>query len=84
MNKPELRLEIDRNRAASLGVSARDISRTLQILLGGQDISEIKLEGKQYELTGTVGEQFETWRRLLRRIYLEESGLGGEGGSPDV
>ncbi|NQU40886.1 MAG: efflux RND transporter permease subunit [Lentisphaerae bacterium] len=50
MSKPELRVVIDRNRAAELGVSVRDISRTLQILFGGDDISEIKLKGKQYEV----------------------------------
>ena len=32
LNKPELKLDIDRDRAASLGVSIQDISRTLQIL----------------------------------------------------
>src|SRR6185436_20200818 len=34
-DKPELRLTIDRNRAASLGVSIQDVSRTLQIFFGG-------------------------------------------------
>src|SRR6185369_8917659 len=34
LTKPELRLDIDRNRAAALGVSLEDISRTLQILFG--------------------------------------------------
>lgn len=50
MSKPELHVEIDRGRAADLGVSVRDISRTLQILFGGDDISDIKLDGKQYEV----------------------------------
>ena len=38
----------------------------------------IELEGKRYELTGTVSEQFEEWRAILRRIYLEETGFVGE------
>ena len=48
--KPQLNLEIDRNRAASLGISVRDISESLQILLGGLDISRFNFEGKQYDV----------------------------------
>ena len=50
VNKPELRISIDRSRAASLGVSIEDISRTLQILFGGLDLSRIKVEGKEYQV----------------------------------
>src|SRR6185436_9227535 len=50
VSKPELRLNIDRNRAAALGVSIEDISRTLQILFGGLDLSRIKLGGKEYDV----------------------------------
>jgi multidrug efflux pump len=50
VNKPELRVAIDRNRAASLGVSIEDISRTMQILFGGLDLSRIKMAGKEYEV----------------------------------
>ena len=50
VNKPELRIAIDRNRAASLGVSVSEISRTLQILFGGLDLSRIKRDGKEYDV----------------------------------
>jgi len=48
--KPELRLNIDRDRAASLGVSIQDISRTLQMLFGGLDLSRIKIDGKEFKV----------------------------------
>ena len=35
----------------------------------------VELEGKQYELTGTVEQQYDQWRGLLRQIYLEETGF---------
>ncbi len=35
MTKPELRIDINRDRAAALGVSIEDVSRTMQILFGG-------------------------------------------------
>ncbi len=50
VNKPELRIAIDRSRAASLGVTIEDISRTLQILFGGLDLSRIKVGGKEYQV----------------------------------
>jgi len=48
--KPQLNLDIDRARAANLGISVRDISEALQILLGGLDISQFNFEGKQYDV----------------------------------
>jgi multidrug efflux pump len=50
VNKPELRLTVDRNRAASMGVTIEDVSRTLQILFGGLDLSRIKVAGKEYQV----------------------------------
>ncbi len=48
--KPELRVTIDRDRAAALGVSIQEISRTMQILFGGLDLSKIKRDGKEYDI----------------------------------
>jgi len=50
LNKPQLDVEIDRNRANDLGISVRDIATTLQILLGGLDLSTFKLEGETYKV----------------------------------
>jgi len=50
LDKPELRLSIDRNRAAMVGVSIEDVSRTLQVLFGGLDLSRLNLKGKEYDV----------------------------------
>jgi multidrug efflux pump len=50
MNKPQLEVDIDRNRASDLGVSSRDIATTLQILLGGLDLSTFKIGGETYDV----------------------------------
>jgi multidrug efflux pump len=50
LNKPQLEIEIDRDRASDLGVSVRDVATTLQILLGGLDLSSFKLEGETYDV----------------------------------
>jgi len=37
LNKPELRVEIDRARAADLGVDTEDIARALRLMVGGEE-----------------------------------------------
>ncbi len=76
-NKPELRVEIDRNRAAALGVSVEDISRTMQILFGGLDLSRIKLEGKEYEVIAQLDRYSRLTPQDLDRLYVrnQQGGL---------
>jgi multidrug efflux pump len=50
LNKPQLDVKIDRNRASDLGVSVREVASTLQILLGGLDLSTFKLGGETYDV----------------------------------
>jgi multidrug efflux pump subunit AcrB len=46
VDKPQLNVTIDRDRAAALGVTIQEISRTMQILFGGLDLSRVK-KGRQ-------------------------------------
>jgi multidrug efflux pump len=50
LNKPQLEVRIDRDRASDLGVSVREVASTLQILLGGLDLSTFKHEGEIYDV----------------------------------
>jgi multidrug efflux pump len=50
LNKPQLDIAIDRERAGDLGVSVRDVAQTLQILLGGLDLSTFKMGGETYNV----------------------------------
>ncbi len=70
VTKPELRIDIDRNRAAALGVSIEDISRTLQILFGSLDLSRIKLAGKEYEVIAQLQRQSRLVPQDLDRLYV--------------
>jgi multidrug efflux pump len=53
-NKPELQIEIDRLRAAELGVSILDVSQTLQLALSGRRFGYFLMNGKQYQVIGQV------------------------------
>ena len=70
MNKPEVSVEIDRDRAAELGVSVLDISRTLQISLGGEDVSSIKLDGKQYEVIAQLNREHRMTPDEISSMYV--------------
>src|SRR5690606_792712 len=50
LNKPQLDVEIDRNRASDLGVGVRDVATTLQALLGEDDVSTFKADGQTYDV----------------------------------
>jgi multidrug efflux pump len=56
-NKPELRVNIDREKAQSLGVSVQSISQTLQSGLSGQRYGYFIRNGKQYQIIGQVARE---------------------------
>jgi multidrug efflux pump len=53
-NKPELVIDIDRERARTLGVSVSDIAQTLQLALSGQRYGYFIKDGKQYQVIGQL------------------------------
>jgi len=50
VNKPELTVSFDRDRAEDLGVSVRDVAGTLQTLLGGRRVSTFTRNNKLYDV----------------------------------
>ena len=56
LNKPELRITIDRDKAADLGVDVETVGRTLETLLGGRQVTRFKKEGKQYDVVVQVAD----------------------------
>jgi multidrug efflux pump subunit AcrB len=53
-NKPELTIEIDRERARTLGVTMDDVAQTLQLSLAGQRYGYFIMNGKQYQVIGQL------------------------------
>ena len=50
LNKPELRIEIDRDRAADLGVGIDAVARAIETLLGGRNVTRYKRDADQYDV----------------------------------
>ncbi|NER36352.1 MAG: efflux RND transporter permease subunit [Oscillatoria sp. SIO1A7] len=73
INKPELTISIDRAKAANLGISVQDVSRTLQILLGGQQITSFNRGQRRYEVVVQADKQFRASPEDIRDLYVRTS-----------
>lgn len=54
VNRPELRVAVDRDRAADLGVPVRDVSRALQLSFGEQRVGYFFAKGDQFQVMAQV------------------------------
>ncbi len=57
-DKPQIHLEINRDKAAQMGVSMANIGNTLAIALGGNNINQFNMEGRSYDVIPQVAQQF--------------------------
>nr|WP_259371749.1 efflux RND transporter permease subunit [Rubrivivax benzoatilyticus] len=58
LNKPEIYLDVDRQRAADMGVSVGTVARTVETMLGSRNVTRYKRDAEQYDVilqTGTSG-----------------------------
>ena len=58
--KPEVRVEIDRQRAADLGVRVGDIAQALNTLVAGQVVSTFPSGGEQYDVRLRAAREYRT------------------------
>jgi len=70
LNKPQLAVEINREKAADLGVSMEVIGHTLQTLLGSRDVTRYKHEGKQYDVVVQMEDNKRMQPTDLTSIYV--------------
>ncbi|MEX0808426.1 MAG: efflux RND transporter permease subunit [Dongiaceae bacterium] len=50
LNKPEIRVEVGRDKAADIGVDVVAIGRTLETMLGGRNVTRFERAGEEYEV----------------------------------
>ena len=71
--KPETRIQINRDKAAILGVSTRDIGQTLQYALSGQRMGYFYMNGKQYQILAEINRQQRNKPLDLKSIYVKNN-----------
>lgn len=69
-NKPELEVQINRLKAAQLGVSVQDISQTLQLAYSNLRFGYFTREGKQYQVMGQVSSVNRDDPSDLKNLYV--------------
>src|SRR6266568_2745846 len=76
VNKPELRVTFDRDRAEDLGVPVRDVASALQTFLGGRRVSTFTRNDKLYYVMVQLDPKDRATPSDMRGIYLR--GRGGQ------
>lgn len=72
-NKPELTIEIDRERARALGLTVRDIAETLQLFFSGQRYGFFIMNGKQYQVIAQANRANRDEPLDLSSIYVRNT-----------
>ena len=76
LNQPELRVGVNRERLADVGVPVETVGRTLETLLGGREVTRFKRDGEQYDVIVQVADADRTNPRDITDIYVR--GRNGE------
>jgi hydrophobic/amphiphilic exporter-1 (mainly G- bacteria), HAE1 family len=76
LSSPEVRVIIDRQRAADLGVEAGDVAQALNTLAAGQLVTTFSEGSDQYDVVVRAAEEFRRTRESLRNFTVASS-LGG-------
>ncbi|MBX2806971.1 MAG: efflux RND transporter permease subunit, partial [Hyphomicrobiales bacterium] len=74
LNTPQINIEVDREKAADLGVGIETLGRTLETLLGGRQVTRFKRDGEQYDVIVQVADIDRRDPEDLRRIYVRAPG----------
>ncbi|WP_447636344.1 efflux RND transporter permease subunit [Flavobacterium microcysteis] len=73
INKPEIKINIDRQKAALMGVSIEEVARTLQLALSGQRYGYFLRNDRQYEVIGQMGREYRNDITDLNSIYVRST-----------
>jgi multidrug efflux pump len=72
-NKPELQVEIDRNKADNIGVSPLDVAQTLQLALAEQRVGFFVRDGEQREIIASVSDENRDEPADLTSLYVRSA-----------
>ncbi|TXL73945.1 efflux RND transporter permease subunit [Vineibacter terrae] len=70
LNKPEIKVAVNRDKASDVGAEVETIGRTLETMLGGRQVTRFKQNGKQYDVIVQIADIDRTNPDDLSRIYV--------------
>ena len=70
LNKPELRIEVVRDKAADLGVSVEVVAKAIETVLGGRNVTRYKRDAEQYDVIVQTEASGRSTPEDIERIYV--------------
>ena len=70
LNKPELRIEVERDKAADLGVSIEVVAKAIETLLGGRNVTRYKRDAEQYDVVVQTAAGGRSTPEDIERIFV--------------
>jgi multidrug efflux pump len=74
LNKPEIFMEVDRDRAADAGVSVDQVARTVETMLGGRNVTRYKRDAEQYDVIVQTRPSGRTTPEDIEKIFVRGRG----------
>jgi multidrug efflux pump len=70
LNTPQIRVNLDREKAANLGIAVETLGRSVETLLAGRQVTRFKREGEQYDVIVQIRDEDRMTPDALNRIYV--------------
>ena len=70
LNKPELKIDVNREKVASVGASVAEVGRTLETMLGGRNVTRFKRGTEQYDVIVQIDDGARRTPGDLRNIFV--------------
>ena len=74
LNKPEIFIQVDRQRAADAGVAVDQVARAIETMLGGRNVTRYKRDAEQYDVIVQTAGQGRATPEDIERIFVRGRG----------
>ncbi|MCD8552498.1 efflux RND transporter permease subunit [Seleniivibrio sp.] len=75
LNTPELKVSVNRDKAAAMGISVEDVNRAIETMFSGSTVTQFKMDSEQYDVILKTEDSRRTVPQDLDRLYVR-SGTG--------
>lgn len=74
LNKPEIYLDVDRQRAADMGVSVGAVARTVETMLGSRNVTRYKRDAEQYDVILQTSDRGRATPQDIEKLFVRSAG----------
>ncbi len=73
-NDPQLRVDIDRDKARAIGLPMREVTDALQVFLGSQYVNDFDFNSRAYRVFVQADQRFRATPQDLKQLYARAAG----------